>query len=63
LSALLAMARQRDPRAAELVALSALHAFAPESAPPALEAVDDGQALDDPEFGGGDLIVGPAAMS
>jgi hypothetical protein len=61
LSELLALARQRDPRATELVALSALHAFAPERTPPPLEAIDDGRALDDPEFGGGDLIVGPAA--
>jgi hypothetical protein len=61
LSELLDMARQRDPASAELIALSALRAFAPEGAPPTISAVDDGRRLDDPEFGGGDLLVGPAA--
>jgi hypothetical protein len=63
LSELLTAARQRDPRATELIALSALHAYAPESATPALRAIDDGQPLDDPEFGGHDLLVGPAAST
>jgi hypothetical protein len=61
LSELLHLARQRDPLATELIALSALHAFAPEGAPPIIRALDDGHALDDPEFGGHDLLVGPAA--
>ena len=60
LSELLAMARRRDPRVAELVALSALHAYAPEGTPPPWASIDDGEPLDDPEFGGGDLLVGPA---
>jgi hypothetical protein len=63
LSELLALARERDPLATELIALSALHAFAPEGTPPTLRAVDDGQVLDDPEFGGHDLLVGPATSS
>jgi hypothetical protein len=61
LSELLHLARQRDPLATELIALSALHAFAPEGAPPIIRALDDGHVLDDPEFGGHDLLVGPAA--
>jgi hypothetical protein len=61
LSELLLLARQRDPLATELIALSTLHAFAPEGAPPTIRASDDGRALDDPEFGGHDLLVGPAA--
>ena len=63
LSELLLLARQRDPLATELIALSTLHAFAPEGAPPTIRASDDGRALDDPEFGGHDLLVGPAASS
>jgi hypothetical protein len=61
LSELLLLARQREPLATELIALSTLHAFAPEGTPPTIRALDDGRALDDPEFGGHDLLVGPAA--
>jgi hypothetical protein len=57
LSQLLRDARSSAPGSAELVALAALHAFAPEGAPPALRATDDGRVLDDPQFGGRDLLV------
>ena len=63
LSELLDMARRLDPRVTELVALSALHAFAPEDDPPRLRALDDGTPLHDAEFGGGDLLVGPATSA
>jgi hypothetical protein len=57
------MARRLDPQTTELIVLSALHAYAPEETPPRLRAIDDGHALRDPEFGGGDLLVGPAAST
>ena len=63
LSELLDMARRLDPQTTELIVLSALHAFAPEETPPRLRAIDDGQTLHDPEFGGNDLLVGPAASA
>lgn len=58
LSQLLRDARASAPGCAELVALAALHAFAPEHAGPTLRATDDGRVLDDPQFGGRDLLVG-----
>ncbi|WP_175324725.1 hypothetical protein [Frankia sp. Cppng1_Ct_nod] len=66
LSALLAEARDTDgPDLADLVALIALHAVSPEIGitrrhreDTVLVAVDDGVPLDDPEFGGTDLLVG-----
>ncbi len=57
LSALLADARATAAGSAELVALAALHAFAPEHTPPVLRAIDDGRTLDDPQFGGRDLVL------
>lgn len=78
LSGLLAAARaQGDPEVLELVWLGALWAFAPDlpadgeiDLPPlsaeltgALAADDDGTALDDPGFGGADLLLGlPSAL-
>jgi hypothetical protein len=58
LSKLLRHARANAAGSAELVALAALHAFAPEHAGETLRATDDGQVLDDPQFGGRDLLVG-----
>lgn len=60
LSTLLDMARHRDPRTTELVALSVLHAFAPEQTSDGLQAQHDGQRLHDREFGGDDLLLAPA---
>jgi hypothetical protein len=57
LSHLLRDARSSAPGSAELVALAVLHAFAPEGGSPALRATDDGSVLDDPQFGGRDLLV------
>lgn len=57
LSDLLRRARQTGTGSAELVALAALHAFAPERTPPGIRAIDDGRSLDDPQFGGRDLLV------
>ena len=57
LSQLLERARQSDAAAAELVALAVLHAFAPEGSHAGLRAIDDGHRLDDPQFGGSDLLV------
>jgi hypothetical protein len=57
LSDLLADARRRGgPQAAELVALTVLHAFAPEGEP-GLVARDDGGRLEDPDLAGADLLV------
>jgi hypothetical protein len=58
LSQLLCDARATAAGSAELVALAALHAFAPEHTGPTLRATDDGRVLDDPQFGGRDLLVG-----
>ena len=67
LSGLLAEARLRDPELPYLLALLAVHAAVPpvgtayrQGEPHLLFAVDDGTPLDDPEFGGADLIVGTA---
>ncbi len=63
LSGLLAQARIRDPQVAHLILLLALYAVSPEvkmSSRPVLLAVDDGVELDDPEFGGADLLLGLA---
>jgi hypothetical protein len=69
LSGLLADARRRDPELPYLVALLAVHAASPpvgtayrQGEPRLLFAVDDGEQLDDPEFGGADLIVGTALL-
>ena len=69
LSGLLADARRRDPELPYLVALLAVHAASPpvgtayrQGEPKLLFAVDDGVELDDPEFGGADLIVGMALL-
>ncbi|MBC3991935.1 hypothetical protein [Streptomyces buecherae] len=69
LSGLLAEARRRDPALPYLVALLAVHAASPpvgtayrQGEPRLLFAVDDGTELDDPEFGGADLIVGTALL-
>jgi hypothetical protein len=70
LSALLADARRAGERdVAELVVLLALHAVSPriDAARQAGDetlavAVDDGTELDDPEFGGADLLVGRARL-
>ncbi len=57
LSDLLADARRLSSEdVAELVALTVLHAFAPEGGG-TLAARDDGEALDDPVFAGADLLV------
>lgn len=64
LATLLAAALPAGVDVAEFVVLSALHAFAPEDQTVRLEAVDDGTRLDDPGFGGADLLVRvPAATS
>ncbi|CAL9368003.1 hypothetical protein SUDANB58_00790 [Streptomyces sp. enrichment culture] len=69
LSGLLADARRRDPELPYLVALLAIHAASPpvgtayrQGEEKLLFAVDDGVELDDPEFGGADLIVGTALL-
>nr|WP_202446890.1 hypothetical protein [Streptomyces sp. SID5468] len=70
LSGLLAEARRRgDPELPYLVALLAVHAASPpvgtayrQGERRLLFAVDDGTELDDPEFGGADLIVGAALL-
>ncbi len=69
LSGLLADARRADPDLPYLVALLAVHAASPpvgtayrQGEPRLLFAVDDGTELDDPEFGGADLIVGTALL-
>ncbi|MEV8568946.1 hypothetical protein AB0436_25750 [Streptomyces sp. NPDC051322] len=69
LSGLLADARRRDPELPYLVALLAFHAASPpvgtayrQGEQRLLFAVDDGTELDDPEFGGADLIVGTALL-
>ncbi|MEU7041935.1 hypothetical protein AB0A77_12870 [Streptomyces varsoviensis] len=69
LSGLLADARRRDPELPYLLALLAVHAASPavgtayrQGEEKLLFAVDDGTPLDDPEFGGADLIVGTALL-
>ncbi|MDT0450035.1 hypothetical protein [Streptomyces hesseae] len=69
LSGLLAEARRRDPELPYLLALLAVHAASPsvgtayrQGEQSLLFAVDDGTRLDDPEFGGADLIVGRALL-
>ncbi|MBL1067212.1 hypothetical protein [Streptomyces sp. 7-21] len=69
LSGLLAEARRADPDLPHLVALLAVHAASPpvgtayrQGERSLLFAVDDGTPLDDPEFGGSDLIVGTALL-
>ncbi|MET7442322.1 sigma factor, partial [Streptomyces sp. NPDC005568] len=69
LSGLLAEARRKDPELPYLVALLAVHAASPpvgtayrQGEEKLLFAVDDGTELDDPEFGGADLIVGTALL-
>jgi hypothetical protein len=69
LSGLLAQARRTDPDLPYLVALLAVHAASPavgtayrQGEEKLLFAVDDGTELDDPEFGGADLIVGTALL-
>jgi len=69
LSGLLAEARRQDPDLPYLVALLAVHAASPavgtayrQGEEKLLFAVDDGTELDDPEFGGADLIVGTALL-
>ncbi|MFP3989982.1 hypothetical protein U9R90_21420 [Streptomyces sp. E11-3] len=69
LSGLLAEARRLDPELPYLVALLAVHAASPpvgtayrQGEQRLLFAVDDGTELDDPEFGGADLIVGTALL-
>ncbi|MFC4002307.1 hypothetical protein ACFS2C_04880 [Prauserella oleivorans] len=64
LSGLLADARAIDAGVARLVALRAVHAYGPEVGAAVrqgerrvLLAVDDGTPLDDPEFGGADLLL------
>ncbi|GGO96953.1 hypothetical protein GCM10012280_57620 [Wenjunlia tyrosinilytica] len=69
LSGLLAEARRSDPELPYLLALLAVHAASPpvgvayrQGEERLLFAVDDGTPLDDPEFGGADLIVGTATL-
>lgn len=69
LSGLLAEARRSDPELPYLVALIAVHAASPavgtayrQGEEQLLFAVDDGAELDDPEFGGADLLVGTALL-
>lgn len=69
LSGLLAEARETDPQLARLVALRALHSYSPEVGAAvrqgddrALLAVDDGTVLEDPEFGGADLLLTTARV-
>jgi len=70
LSGLLAQARRVDPDLPRLVMLRALYAVSPELGvalrqgdQTVLLAVDDGTRLDDPEFGGADLLVGVARLT
>lgn len=70
LSGLLAQARRSDPDLPYLVALLALHAASPpvgtavrQGEPQVLFAVDDGTELDDPDFGGADLVLGTARLA
>jgi hypothetical protein len=69
LSGLLAEARRTDPGLPHLVGLLAVHAASPpvgtayrQGDTRLLFAVDDGTELDDPDFGGADLIVGTALL-
>jgi hypothetical protein len=69
LSGLLAQARTVDPDLAALVVLRALHAFSPEVGTAVRQgerrlvvAVDDGTALEDPDFGGADLLLAEARI-
>lgn len=69
LSGLLAEARRLDPELPYLIALLAVHAASPpvgtayrQGERRLLFAVDDGTELDDPEFGGADLVVGTARL-
>jgi hypothetical protein len=69
LSAALARVRAVDPELAPLVVLRALHALGTSIATSRSQgddavriAVDDGTVLRDPEFGGADLLVGPARL-
>jgi hypothetical protein len=69
LSGLLTEARRRDLELPYLIALLAVHAASPpvgtayrQGEQRLLFAVDDGAELDDPEFGGADLIVGSALL-
>ncbi|WP_369207527.1 hypothetical protein [Streptomyces sp. PU-14G] len=69
LSGLLADARRRDPDLPYLIALLAVHAASPpvgtayrQGEQRLVFAVDDGTPLQDPEFGGADLIVGTALL-
>jgi hypothetical protein len=70
LSGLLAQARRVDQDLPRLVMLRALYAVSPELGvalrqgdQTVLLAVDDGTRLDDPEFGGADLLVGVARLT
>lgn len=69
LSGLLAQAREKDSELAYLIALIAVHAASPavgtayrQGEERLLFAVDDGSELNDPEFGGADLLVGTALL-
>jgi hypothetical protein len=69
LSGLLADARILDPELPALVALRVLYALAPQIGvavrqgdDEVLLAVDDGELLHDPQFGGSDLLVGVARL-
>ncbi|HEX6446519.1 MAG TPA: hypothetical protein VF053_15595 [Streptosporangiales bacterium] len=70
LSGLLADAREIDPELPRLVMLRVLYAVSPEIGVAVrqrddhvLIAVDDGTPLEDPEFGGADLLVGLARVA
>lgn len=69
LSGLLADARARDAELPQLIVLLAAHAASPpvgtayrQGERRLLFAVDDGTPLDDPDFGGADLVVGTALL-
>jgi hypothetical protein len=69
LSELLALARVRDPELPLLVALLAYHDLCPplgtairQGDPCVRVSVDDGTSLDDPEFGGADLLLAQARV-
>ncbi|MEV6910188.1 hypothetical protein [Amycolatopsis sp. NPDC051071] len=69
LSGLLEEARRIDPMLPALVALRAVHAYSPGVGAAlrlgerqVLLAVDDGTVLDDPEFGGADLLLSSARV-
>jgi hypothetical protein len=69
LSGLLAAAREIDPDLPRLIVLLALHAVSPELGTALRQgdehviiAVDDGAVLDDPDFGGADVLVGIARL-